>query len=126
MTDIRVIRAEEREVSEADATSGMVRETAVAGTGVWVGLVRAAPQRPSGWHHHGEYDSYLYITSGEVGLDFGPGGSRHVDAKAGDFVHVPKNTVHREVNSGDAEGSVILVRVGEGPPVVNVEGPDPA
>lgn len=42
-----------------------------------------------------------------------------------DFVHVPAEVVHREVNPSPAEGTVVLMRVGtNGPPVVNVDGPD--
>lgn len=56
-------------------------------------------------------------------MEFGPGGEKVVDAGPGDFVHVPKHVIHREVNRADEEGALILVRVGSGPPVVNVEGP---
>lgn len=126
MADIEVIRAEDREVAEADATSGMVREQVVSDDGVWVGYVRAAAQKPSGWHHHGDYDTYFYVDSGSIRMEFGPDGSKAIEANPGDFVHVPKRVVHRERNSSDHEGAVILMRVGSGPPVVNVEGPDPA
>jgi uncharacterized RmlC-like cupin family protein len=124
MTDITVIRATEREVAEADATSGMVREQALSGGGVWAGLVRTAPERPSGWHHHGEHDTYFYVAHGRVLIEFGPGGLNHVEAGSGDFVHVPRGVVHRERNPAPQEGVVILFRVGTGPAVINVEGPD--
>lgn len=126
MPEVRVIRPEDREVSEADATSGMVREQAISEQGVWGGFVRAAPDRPSGWHHHGDYDTYIYLISGNIRMEFGPGGSHVVEAGPGDFMHVPKRLIHREVNSGNEEGGVILFRVGSGPPVVNVGGPEPA
>lgn len=123
MTQIRVVHPDDRAISEADATAGMVRETAVKADDVWVGVVRTAPQRPSGWHHHGEHDTYAYVQSGGISFEFGPGGSQKVEAGPGDFVHVPAGIVHREVNPAEDEGSVILVRVGSGPPVINVEGP---
>lgn len=126
MADIEVVKANERQVAEADATTGMVREQAVAEEGVWVGLVRTAPGRPSGWHHHGDYDTYFYVQSAKMRMEFGPGGEKVVEAEPGDFVHVPKREIHREVNPADEEGAVILVRVGSGPPVVNVEGPSRA
>lgn len=125
MDDIRVIRAAEREVAETDATSGMVREQAFAADGVWTGLVRTAPGRPSGWHHHGQYDTYFYVQSAKVRMEFGVGGGEVVEAEPGDFVHVPQGVVHREANPTDQEGALILVRVGTGPPVINVEGPPP-
>lgn len=126
MATIKLIKAADRHVSEADATSGMVREQAVADEAVWVGLVRTAPQRPSGWHHHGDYDTFIYVLSGKVGFEFGPNGSETVEASPGDFVHVPKGVVHREVNPVAEEGSIVLFRTGSGPPVINVDGPEPA
>ncbi len=39
---------------------------------------------------------------------------------------IPANTVHREVNPTDVEQIVVLTRVGTGPVLANVEGPDPA
>jgi uncharacterized RmlC-like cupin family protein len=125
MSEIRVVRAAEREVAEADATSGMVREQAWAGDGVWAGLVRTAAGRPSGWHHHGDHNTYFYVESARIRIEFGPGGANAVEAGPGDFVHVPKGVVHREVNPADEDGAIILVRVGSGPPVVNVQGPPP-
>jgi uncharacterized RmlC-like cupin family protein len=110
-------------VAEADATTGMVREQAIAEDGVWVGLVRTAPGRPSGWHHHGDYDTYIYVQSANVRMEFGPGGEDVIEAGPDDFIHVPKHLVHREMNAADEEGSVVLVRVGSGPPVINVDGP---
>lgn len=123
MSEIRAIRPDGRIVAEADATSGMIREQALSDDGVWVGEVKTAPQRPSGWHHHGEYDTYIYVRSGQIRFEFGPEGTRVVEANPGDFVHVPQRVVHREVNPAAGEGSVILVRVGNGPPVINVDGP---
>jgi uncharacterized RmlC-like cupin family protein len=126
MADIQVVKAEERQIARADATTGVVREQAVANEEVWVGLVRTVPNRPSGWHHHGDYDTYFYVQSGKVRMESGPGGAEAVEAGPGDFVHVPKRVIHREVNSATEDGAVILVRVGSGPPVVNVEGPSRA
>lgn len=124
MSEVNVITSEDRVVSPADATSGIVREAAIEGQGVWAGYVRTAPGRPSGWHHHGGHETYLFVESGSIRMEFGPGGSRSVEAGPGDFVHVPAGLIHREVNSSTEEGAVILFRVGEGPSVVNVDGPE--
>lgn len=126
MADISVVRRDERVVAAADATSGMTREEAIANGDVWAGLVTAAPQRPSGWHHHGDFDTYFYVDSGRVKMEFGPGGSKSIEAGPGDFVFVPKRTVHREVNAAEDDATIILFRIGSGPPVVNVDGPAPA
>lgn len=124
MTDRpKVWKAGERSPGATAQTSGMQREEFFAGQGVWVGLVRTAPGMASDWHHHGEHDTYLYIASGRARLEFGPGGAETAEVVAGDVAHVPQHLVHRESNPGDQESQIFVVRVGSGPPVINVDSP---
>lgn len=46
--------------SEGLQTPGMRREEAFADEASWVGLVRAEPGQVSGWHHHGDYETFFY------------------------------------------------------------------
>lgn len=121
-----VLRISPEERVQGDPTPGMVREQATAVDGMWSGLVRTAPHMTSGWHHHGEYHTSIYVVSGSLRMECGPGGTVIVEAAAGDFVYVPKGAVHRESNPEDAESHLVVVRAGQGPPTVNVEGPAPA
>lgn len=111
---------------EGDPTPGMVREQAIATDGMWSGFVRTAPQMTSGWHHHGEHDTAIYVVNGALRMEFGPEGGEVVEAGPGDFVHVPKGAIHREGNPTDAESHLVVVRAGDGPPTINVDGPPPA
>jgi uncharacterized RmlC-like cupin family protein len=79
----------------------------------------------SGWHHHGEYDTAIYVMSGSLHMESGPGGVEVLEAVAGDFLLVPRGAVHRESNPGDFESQLIVTRTGFGPAVVNVDGPAP-
>ena len=110
----------------ADATPGMVREEAVAEAGMWAGVVRTEGRTTSGWHHHGDHDSTIYVVSGALRMESGPGGSVVDDAVAGDFLFVPRGAVHREANPADEESRLVVVRAGTGALVVNVDGPAPA
>jgi quercetin dioxygenase-like cupin family protein len=74
----------------------------------------------SGWHHHGDHDTIVYVVRGSFDVETSTG---VVNASAGDFVHVPAHTVHREGNSSERTAEVVLVRRGSGPVVVNVDGP---
>jgi uncharacterized RmlC-like cupin family protein len=56
-------------------------------------------------------------------MEFGVDGQDVVEASQGDFVHVPKYTIHREGNPLDHDSHVIVVRAGDGPPTINVDGP---
>ena len=107
-------------------TAGMTREQAIVTDGMWSGFVRTDAGMTSGWHHHGDYDTSIYVVSGALRMEFGPGGSDTIDAVPGDFLHVPKGAIHREGNPSTREADLIVTRAGTGPPVINVDGPEPA
>lgn len=111
---------------KGDPTPGMVREQAIATDGSWAGLVRTEAGMVSGWHHHGSYETTIFVVSGKLRMESGPGGAMLLDAEPGDFVFVPPGAVHRESNPDDNESQVVVVRAGHGPAVINVEGPAPA
>jgi uncharacterized RmlC-like cupin family protein len=121
---VRLVRPGDR--LEADPTPGMTRERAIEVEGMWAGFVRTAPGATSGWHHHGDHDTTIYVARGSLRMESGPGGSEMMTAVAGDFLHVPKGAIHREGNDGDGESHLVVVRAGRGAPTINVDGPAPA
>jgi uncharacterized RmlC-like cupin family protein len=121
---VRLVRPDER--TEGPATAGMIREEAIATEALWAGLVRTAPGMVSGWHHHGRFESVIYVTTGALVMEFGPGGRETLEARPGDFVYVDPGAVHRESNPTRDESHIIVVRSGVGTPVFNVDGPEAA
>jgi len=119
---VRLIPPGER--TEGTATPGMVRESAIETDRMWAGFVRTAAGMVSGWHHHGDYETSIYVVTGSLHMEFGPDGSDQLDARPGDFLYVAPGAVHRESNPGDEESHIIVVRSGSGEPVVNVGGPE--
>lgn len=105
-------------------TAGMVREQAVASERMWAGLARTEPGMVSGWHHHGEYETAIYVLAGALRMEFGPGGNDVMDSEPGDFVHVAPHAVHRESNPSEESAEIVVVRAGSGEPVFNVDGPE--
>jgi uncharacterized RmlC-like cupin family protein len=124
MSEVRVIKPVD--LTDTTQTAGMTREEAVTGQGFWSGTATAEPGSESGWHHHGEHDSVVYVTRGSFRVESGPGGREVAEAVAGDFMLVPKGLVHRELNPGDEPSHLVIVRIGSGEPVINLEGPEPA
>jgi uncharacterized RmlC-like cupin family protein len=118
---VSLIRPEDR--VEGDPTPGMIREQAVASDGMWAGLVRTEPHMVSGWHHHGDYQTSIYVISGALRMESGAGGESVIEAGPGDFLYVPREAIHRESNPGDVESHIVVVRAGQGQPVINVDGP---
>ena len=119
---IQVVTPAER--TEGPSTPGMDRQQAFAGSGLWAGFVRTEPGMVSGWHHHGEYESVIYVLSGALRMESGPGGREVVEAHPGDFIRVPKGVVHREGNPTAGPADIVVFRAGRGESTFNVAGPD--
>lgn len=89
------------------------------------GQVWPAPHRrcSPGWHHHGDHESVIYVLSGRIRIECGPGGRSVLEAGPGDFLLIPAREIHREGNPADQPTDIVLVRAGQGEVVVNVDGP---
>ena len=102
----------------------MLRETAFEIDGSTLMRARAEARAASGWHHHGERDVLGYVVRGRARFEFGPGGRDSTEVEQGGMFHVPAGVVHRDVNPVDASQEIVLVVLGHGPLVVNVDGPE--
>jgi uncharacterized RmlC-like cupin family protein len=81
-----------------------------------------APGMTSGVHHHGPVESSIYVISGRARFRFGEKLEQQVDAGPGDFVYVPPQAIHQEINVDDAAPvEMIVARDGQENVVVNVE-----
>jgi len=122
--DVRRIAPEER--TEGLGTPGMIREEAVSTDRMWAGLVRTAAGMVSGWHHHGDCQSTIYVVSGALRMEFGVDGRESLEAEPGDFLYVAQGAIHRESNPTDHESQIVVVRSGSGEAVINTDGPQVA
>jgi len=118
---VSLIRPEDR--VEGDPTPGMIREQAALTEKMWAGLVRTESHMVSGWHHHGDYETSIYVITGALRMESGPEGKSVVEAGPGDFLFVPKGAIHRESNPGEMESQIVVARSGKGRAVFNVDGP---
>ncbi|HEY6469688.1 MAG TPA: cupin domain-containing protein [Candidatus Dormibacteraeota bacterium] len=123
MTD-RIRRVRANELSDGPVTPGMHRRQAVATDLVWAGLVHTQPGAVSGWHHHGDHESIIYVLSGALHMEFGAHGADAFDALPGEFVYVPPYSVHREGNVTEALATLVVTRSGQGESVLNMDGPE--
>jgi uncharacterized RmlC-like cupin family protein len=124
VTEVRVIHTNELSAQTAQ-TPGMRRVAAVdqASCGsekLWVGVVSVEPATSTGAHHHGDCDSVVCITDGRITIRWGERLEHRAEAAAGDFMYIPANLVHQEINESDSEAvDSIVIRSGDNV-VVNV------
>jgi quercetin dioxygenase-like cupin family protein len=104
-------------------TPGVLREIAFDISRATLMRARADGGAASGWHHHGDRDVLGHVVRGRARFEFGPGGRESTDVEEGGFFHVPAGLVHRDVNPADEPQEIILAVIGEGPLVVNFDGP---
>ncbi|MDQ4034360.1 MAG: cupin domain-containing protein [Chloroflexota bacterium] len=119
-----VVRVRERRTATG-LPAGVAGEQAFHEGGAWVGFLSLAPGASSPWHHHGEWNSYAYVTQGVLRWEFGDG-SEFIEMEAGDVGHMPARIVHRDVSAGPEDLLMILFRAGEGPLTIDTDGPKPA
>ncbi len=103
---LQVIKPEQR-VDEL-ASGAMLRKAAIAQTivgaqKIWLGYVELPPGCTSAVHHHGEAESGIYIISGDARFYTGKQLDGRHEAHSGDFVWVPPNLVHVEMNTSQTE-----------------------
>ncbi len=122
MSDTHLLRARERR-RETTQTPGMSREEAVRTEAMWAGTAVTEGGRFSGWHHHGAYESVIYVLRGRVRLEYGAGGAKSLEGEPGDTLYVAPGEVHREGNPDTDTSEIFVVRAGSGDIVINVDGP---
>ncbi|MET9431565.1 cupin domain-containing protein [Streptomyces sp. NPDC003036] len=61
-------------------------------------------------HLHKGHESAIFIQSGQVEVRHGEGLTEHVVLGAGDYIHIPANTPHLPVNTGDQDMVCLVAR----------------
>ena len=117
-----VVRATERRAATG-LPIGVEGEEAYRHDGGWIGFLHLEPGASSPWHHHGEWDSYAYVTAGVLRWEFGEDGSDAIEIGAGDVGHMPAWRIHRDVSAGDEDLVMALFRAGHGEITIDVDGP---
>lgn len=122
MGSIRVVRGSA--IPAGPAAHGAARKMTEVDDLVTAGGMRMAATGDTGWHHHGEHTTYVYVLQGQVRIEWGAGGRESVDLASGDVWVMSPGTVHRETNPGSEDLELVVFSVGSGPQVVGVDGPE--
>lgn len=126
---VRIVRPLERDANTAQ-TPGMSRVAGVSAStagssSIWMGEVVTERGFASGAHHHGDVESAIYVMSGRYRFRWGERLEHEAEGAAGDFIFVPANVIHQEINASDTEPLVlILARGSQDNIVVNVDLPE--
>lgn len=120
-----IVKPADRRIPTGPGTPGMDRRVAVEQDGLWFGTVRTEPGILTGWHHHGDYDTYVYALEGEARFDYLDGEDVvMVSTVPGDVLFIPKGVVHREGSQAEEGIEAVIVRVGHGQVVFPVDDTD--
>ena len=111
-------------LTQGDSTPGILREVAFSTDRALHVRGRVDGGVTSGWHHHGNREVLGYVVRGRLRFDFGPGGTESTEVGEGGFFHIPFGLVHRDVNPLDEPQEFVIAFVGDGPLVVNLDGPE--
>jgi uncharacterized RmlC-like cupin family protein len=122
-TNARVSAVSGDRLRAGATTPGIQRETAFDVNGATLMRARGEPRAASGWHHHGEREVLGFVVRGAARFEFGPGGTESTEIPEGGFFHVPAGLIHRDVNPLNEAQEIVIAVVGDGPLVINVQGP---
>src|SRR5512132_3728805 len=116
MSDIRIVKPQQRDAATAQ-TPGMVRTAGVSAAtcgaaGVWMGEVTNEPGFRSGAHHHGDVESAIFVLEGTIRFRWGARLEHSAEASAGDFIFVPAQLVHQEINASPSDRVVAILARG--------------
>ncbi|WP_449257204.1 cupin domain-containing protein [Bosea sp. (in: a-proteobacteria)] len=100
---IPVVTRKGQEDAGTGQSGGCVRVSGVGpqhtpATKIWFGRVSNEPGYRSYPHHHGDAETGGYVLKGHGRIYFGEGYRQYVDMTEGDFVFVPPQMPHVEVN----------------------------
>jgi uncharacterized RmlC-like cupin family protein len=123
---VRIVRHDQFDPSTAQ-TPGMHRAAAIsrASAGaeeIWAGTVTIRPGAKTGPHHHGPLESVIYVVHGRARMRWGDRLEFTAEAGPGDFIYVPPQVPHQEINASEDEPlSCVVVRSDQEPVVVNLD-----
>jgi uncharacterized RmlC-like cupin family protein len=118
MSEVHIVRSKDLDEGTAQ-TPGMLRRAAIDRRSVgserlWVGEVTVDPATSTGAHHHGNCDSVVCITSGKITIRWGDRLEKRAEAASGDFIYIPAQLVHQEINESESVPvSSIVIRSGD-------------
>jgi uncharacterized RmlC-like cupin family protein len=120
-----IVKPADRRLPQGPGTPGMDRRVAVEQDGVWFGTVQTEPGILTDWHHHGDYDTYIYALTGDARLDYLDGDEVVMtNCSPGDVVFIPRGMVHREGSASEEGIEAVIVRVGHGQVVFPLDEED--
>jgi uncharacterized RmlC-like cupin family protein len=122
---IRVVSSGERS-TDTPQTPGLLREVAFDGRNpdarVLSGFISTVqPGAATAAHHHGDQETILYVLRGRARFRWGAQLQHKTEAGVGDFVFIPAEIIHQEINASvEEDTSWVVVRSHPDPIVVNL------
>ena len=97
---VEVFKLSHEGVASLSESTPIHRQDLITSPHSWVGVAHTMSGLASAWHHHSDNDTYGYVISGRIRIEFGPRGKESVGIGLGEVFHVPRQIIHREVTVG--------------------------
>ena len=103
-------------IAQTEAALARQTEQAAATDRSWAGYVTTDAGMVSGWHHHGDYETSIYVVDGALRMESGPDGSVVFEAGPGEA----KLWVNLGTEDGLGPGSIVTALEEAGAPANKV------
>jgi uncharacterized RmlC-like cupin family protein len=113
VTQVRVIKAGEKEVDVASGTMTRmagVSASLVGAQGIHLSIATLPAGSRSSAHWHINCESAIYITRGRGRFLVGDELQDSLEFEAGDFIYVPAEALHQPVNDGPEPVEMVVAR----------------
>jgi uncharacterized RmlC-like cupin family protein len=129
MPDVRITRNNQLD-RNTPQSAGILRLAAInselsSSSHICGGVMIAQPHTASSVHHHGDQETIIYVLAGSGQVRWGRYGECSETVRPGDFVFIPAQLPHQELNPSAETVTWVVVRSGPQPLVVNLPGFDP-
>ncbi len=126
MPDVRITRNDQLD-RNTPQSAGILRLAAInsalsSSSHICGGIMVAQPRTASSVHHHGEQETIIYVLGGRGQVRWGRYGEHSETARPGDFVFIPAQLPHQELNPTEETVTWVVIRSGPQPIVVNLPG----
>src|SRR5919108_4348049 len=84
---VEVFKLSHEDAASLSDSTPIHRQDLITSPQSWVGVAHTRAGLASNWHHHSDNNTYGYVISGQIQIEFGPGGKESVGIATDEAFH---------------------------------------